>query len=140
MPVVAVYVRKLRSGTVQRIELVKLIEAVITKLSPQGRETWEEMEQLALMRPLDKDLTPELLRIWETEASAEDQATLKILILLSIGLAAEYFVDDSGEEQRFREVFVIKAAQVWDHAEDRLVDPDMSVEQAIARLGRSQDH
>jgi len=124
---------------VQRIELVKLIEAVITKLSPQGRETWEEMEQLALMRPLDKDLTPELLRIWETEASAEDQATLKILILLSIGLAAEYLVDDSVEEQRFREVFVIKAAQVWDHAEDRLVDPDMSVEQAIARLGRSQD-
>ena len=123
----------------QRIELVKLIEAVITKLSPQGRETWEEMEQLALMRPLDKDLTPELLRIWETEASAEDQATLKILILLSIGLAAEYLVDDSVEEQRFREVFVIKAAQVWDHAEDRLVDPDMSVEQAIARLGRSQD-
>ena len=123
----------------QRIELVKLIEAVITKLSPQGRETWEEMEQLALMRPLDKDLTPELLRIWETEASAEDQASLKILILLSIGLAAEYLVDDSGEEQRFREVFVIKAAQVWDHAEDRLVDPDMSVEQAIARLGRSQD-
>ena len=123
----------------QRIELVKLIEAVITKLSPQGRETWEEMEQLALMRPLDKDLTPELLRIWETEASAEDQATLKILIVVSIGLAAEYLVDDSVEEQRFREVFVIKAAQVWDHAEDRLVDPDMSVEQAIARLGRSQD-
>jgi hypothetical protein len=59
---------------VQRIELVKLIEAVITKLSPQGRETWEKMEQLALMRPLDKDLTPELLRIWETEAPAEDQA------------------------------------------------------------------
>ena len=44
-------------------------------------------------------------------------------------------MDDNGEEQRFREVFVIKAAQVWDHAEDRLVDPDMSVEQAIARLG-----
>ena len=123
----------------QRIELVKLIEAVITKLSPQGRETWEEMEQLALMRPLDRDLTPELLRIWETEAPAEEQASLKVLILLSIGLAAEYLVDDSGEEQRFREVFVIKAAQVWDHAEDRLVDPDMSVEQAIARLGRSQD-
>ena len=123
----------------QRIELVKLIEAVITKLSPEGRETWEEMEQLALMHPLDKDLTPELLRIWETEAPAEDQASLKILILLSIGLAAEYLVDDSGEEQRFRDVFVIKAAQVWDHAEDRLVDPDMSVEQAIARLGRSQD-
>ena len=123
----------------QRIELVKLIEAVITKLSPQGRETWEEMEQLALMRPLDKDLAPQLLRVWETEAPAEDQASLKILILLSIGLAAEYLVDDSGEEQRFREVFVIKAAQVWDHAEDRLVDPDMSVEQAIARLGRSQD-
>ena len=123
----------------QRIELVKLIEAVITKLSPQGRETWEKMEQLALMRPPDKDLTPELLRIWETEAPAEDQASLKVLILLSIGLAAEYLVDDSGEEQRFREVFVIKAAQVWDHAEDGLVDPDMSVEQAIARLGRSQD-
>ena len=123
----------------QRIELVKLIEAVITKLSPQGRQTWEKMEQLALMRPPDKDLTPELLRIWETEAPAEDQASLKILILLSIGLAAEYLVDDSGEEQRFRDVFVIKAAQVWDHAEDRLVDPDMSVEQAIARLGRSQD-
>ena len=123
----------------QRIELVKLIEAVIAKLSPKGRETWEEMEQLALMRPLDKDLTPELLRIWETEALADDQASLKILILLSIGLAAEYLVENSGEEKRFREVFVIKAAQVWDHAEDRLVDPDMSVEQAIARLGRSQD-
>jgi hypothetical protein len=137
--VVALYVRRLRRGTVQRIELVKLIEAVIAKLSHQGRETWEEMERLALMRPLDKDLTPELLRIWETEAPAEEQASLKILILLSIGLAAEYLVDDSGEEQRFREVFVIKAAQVWNHAEDRLVDPDMSVEQAIARLERRQD-
>ena len=121
----------------QRIELVKLIEAVIAKLSPKGRETWEEMEQLALMRPLDKDLTPELLRIWETEAPAEDQASLKVLILLSIGLAAEYLVDDSEEERQFREVFVIKAAQVWDHAEGRLVDPDITVERAITRLKRS---
>ena len=48
-------------------------------------------------------------------------------------------MDDNGEEQGFREVFVIEAAQVRDHAEDRLVDPDMSVEQAIARLGRSQN-
>jgi hypothetical protein len=133
------YVRRLRRGTVQRIELVKLIEAVITKLSPEGRETWEEMEQLALMRPLDRDLTPELLRIWETGAPAEDQASLKTLILFSIGLAAEYLVDDSGEEREFREVSVVKAAQVWDHAEGRSVDPDMSVEQAIARLGRSLD-
>ena len=62
-----------------------------------------------------------------------------MLDVLSTRLAAEYLVDDNGEEQRFREVFVIKVAQVWDHAEDRLVDPDMSVEQAIARLGRSQD-
>ncbi len=123
----------------QRIELVKLIEAVIAKLSPQGRETWEKMEQLALMRPLDKDLTSELLRIWETEVPAEEQASLKVLILLSIGLAAEYLVDDSGEERKLRQVSVIKAAQVWDHAEGRLVDPDMSVEQAIARLERSQD-
>ena len=123
----------------QRIELVKLIEAVITKLSPEGRETWEEMEQLALMRPLDRDLTPELLRIWETGAPAEDQASLKTLILFSIGLAAEYLVEDSGEEREVREVSVIKAAQVWDHAEGRSVDPDMSVEQAIARLGRSLD-
>jgi hypothetical protein len=124
---------------VQRIELVKLIEAVIAKLSPQGRETWEKMEQLTLMRPPDKDITPELLRIWETEVSVNEQASLKVLILLSIGLAAEYLVEDSGEEREFREVSVIKAAQVWAHAEGRLVDPDMSVEQAIARLERSQD-
>ena len=123
----------------QRIELVRLIQAVITKLSPQGRETWEEMEQIALMRPLDKDLRPELLRIWETEVSAEDQASLKVLILLSIGLAAEYLVEYSGEERVFREVSVIKAAQVWDHAEGRPVDPDMTVQRAIARLGWSQD-
>ena len=60
-------------------------------------------------------------------------------MLLSIGLAAEYLVDDSGAEREFREVSVVKAAQVWDHAEGRPVDPDMIVQQAIARLGRSQD-
>ena len=97
------------------------------------------MEQLALLRPLAKDLTPELLRIWETEAPPKDQTCLKILILLSIGLAAEYLVDDSGEEQRFREVSVIKAAQVWDYAEGRPVDPYMTVQRAIARLERMQD-
>ena len=98
------------------------------------------MEQLALLRPLAKDLTPELLSIWETEAPPKDQTFLKILILLSIGLAAEYLVDDSGEEQRFREVSVIKAAQLWDYAEGRPVDPYMTVQRAIARLERMQDH
>jgi hypothetical protein len=121
----------------QRIKLVKLIETVIAKLSPEGRETWEEMEQLALMSPLDKDLTPELLRIWETGAPAEDQAYLKALCLLRLGLAAEYLVEDSGEERKVREVSVVKAAQVWDHAEGRPLDPDMTVELAIARLRRS---
>jgi hypothetical protein len=135
---VASHVRRLRRGTVQRIELVKLIEAVIAQLSPQGRETWEEMEQVVVMGPPDEDLTLELLRIWDTGAPAEDQALLKALCLLRVGLAAEYLVEDSGEERMFREVPVIKAAQVMDHAEGRPVDPDMTVEQATVRLRRSQ--
>jgi hypothetical protein len=121
---------------VQKIELVELTEVVIAQLTPEGRETWEEMEQLALLGPPEKDRQSGLLRIWETGVPPEDEAALKALCLLRVGLVAEYLVEDDSrrEAREIRRVSVIKAAQVMDHAEDRPVDPNMTVEQATVRL------
>jgi len=127
---------------VKRIDLVRLIEGLVGELSPEGREAWEEMEQVALLGPSEKDDHPsELLRIWEAQVTPENEAVLKALILLRIGLVAEYPAEDTSrrEAREFRRLCAIKAAQVVDHAEGRPVDPDMTAEQAIARLSRSQD-
>ena len=126
----------------KRIDLVRLIEGLVGELSPEGREAWEEMEQVALLGPSEKDDHPsELLRIWEAQVTPENEAVLKALILLRIGLVAEYPAEDTSrrEAREFRRLCAIKAAQVVDHAEGRPVDPDMTAEQAIARLSRSQD-
>jgi hypothetical protein len=124
----------------RRIDLVRLIEGLIGELSPESREAWEELEQLALLSPPERDGPSEFLRIWETKVIPEEEAAFKALILLRVGLAAEYPKEDTSrrEAREFRRVCAIKAAQVVDHAEGRPVDPDMSAEQAIARLRRSQ--
>lgn len=125
----------------KRIDLVRLIEGLVGELSPEGREAWEEMEQVALLGPPEKDDHPsELLRIWEAQVIPENEAVLKALILLRVGLVAEYPAEDTSrrEAREFRRVCAIKAAQVVDHAEGRPVDPDMTAKQAIARLSRSK--
>jgi hypothetical protein len=125
---------------VQKIELVELTEVVIARLTPEGQETWEELEQLALLGPPERDRESEFLRIWETKITPEDEPAFKALILLRVGLEAEYLAEDGSrrEAREIRKVCAIKAAQVVDHAEGRPVDLDMTADQAIARLSRSQ--
>ena len=128
----------------RRIDLVRSIEGLIGELSPEGREAWEELEQLALLSPPETDGPSEFLRIglriWETQVIPEDEVAFKALILLRVGLVAEYLaeVGSRREAREIRKVCAIKAAQVVDHAEGRPVDPDMTAEQAIALLRRSQ--
>ncbi len=119
----------------QRIELVELIEGELAKLSPEGREAWEEIELLVEMSLPEQDLGPDIDRILrETEALREDAATILALCWLQVGLRSEQIAKDSAEEREFREGSVITAAQTRDRTEGRQIDPDMTLEQALARL------
>jgi hypothetical protein len=156
--------RSLRDGAWNHAEddPVKLIEAEIAKLSPGGREAWEELELRVHTDPLDQDL-PEIMRIFEETGNPpearttisfgengdppegegtiigpkEDKATIMTLFWLWIGLlladTAER-IERSGEAHKRRELFVIKAVQARDHAEGRQIDRDMTLAQALARL------
>lgn len=94
----------------RRIDLVRLIEGLIGELSPEGREAWEELEQLGLLAPPETDGPSEFLhkamRIWETNVTPEDEVVLKALILLRVGLVAEYPAEYTSrrEAREFRRV------------------------------------
>ena len=146
----------------QRIELVELIEEEIDKLSPEGKEAWEELELRVHTTRLDMDLA-ESMRIFEETGEPpeagiiaiigesgetpedkdtiivpkEDEATITTLFWLWLGLPladTEELLERSEKAHEVRELFVIKAAQARDHFEGGQIDRDMTLQQALARL------
>ena len=60
----------------QNIELVKLIEGEIAKLSPEAREAWEDLDLRVQTAPLDQDPEEIMRIIEETGNPPEDEATI----------------------------------------------------------------
>jgi len=122
---------------VDRITLVELIEGETAKLSPRGRELWEEMEALVELSPEEQDTRNERANVVARMVALPplEQRTLDRLMELRAGLYESDKLEESGESgvgHRVRSV--ILAASLKDRSEGRQVDPDMTVEQAITRL------
>ena len=62
----------------QRIALVELIEGEITKLSPKGKEVWEDIELRVHTTRLNMDLA-EIMRIFE-ETGEPPEVGISIII------------------------------------------------------------
>lgn len=133
--------------SVSRLQLVELIEGEAAKLSPRGRELWERLE-LHIESSAPEEATPETLpplsreQVEISQRMAElpwpEQGILERLMELLDGLHSSDYAERRGQpgEPR-RNMAVIVAAGIKDRSEGRLINPDMTPEQAAARLRES---
>jgi hypothetical protein len=122
-----------------RVRFIELIEGETARLSPEGRELWEELEFIreAVPDPADEKRMAREYEIMERifELPMPEQFVTSRLAEL---VAARRRSDEAerrgepGEEDRVRGV--INAAMLKDRKEGRTVDPNMTLEPAIARL------
>jgi hypothetical protein len=123
---------------VDRLELVEIIEREKARLSPKGRELWDEMEISVYMSPEEESkLNPHEQTTIENMAylPQSDQDVLNRLMELRAGLYDSDAVErrgESGESRRAQSV--ILAANLKNLAEGKQADPFLSLEQARARL------
>ena len=122
-----------------RLEMVKLIEGQAAKLTPEGRALAERMELLAEAPPgPDHRATYAAQRAQAEEAwdlSSLDQSIIERLQVLWEGLERSDGADRRGKSgARYRDRAVIVAAGIKDRSEGQMIDPDMTPEQAVARL------
>jgi hypothetical protein len=120
-----------------KIRLIELMENGAARLSPEGRELWQEWQLHAESAP---DLETRMAREYEiTERMFDlpmpEQIAISRLAELLAGLRESDEAEErgeTGEEHRVRGV--IQAAWLRDQEEGREPDPDMTLDQAIARL------
>lgn len=128
-----------KGETMNRLRLIELIEGEMARLSEEGRELWEELEFLreSIPDPADENRTAQeyeiMERIFELPM-AEQFATSRLAELVGALRAAEEAQrrGESGDEHRARGV--INAAMLWDRQEGRPVNPEITLDGAIARL------
>jgi hypothetical protein len=123
----------------ERFHLIELIEAQTARLSPEGRELWEQLEFLreTIPDPADESRMASEFEITERifELPAPEQFVTSRLAELVGGLRKSEKAEiqgESGDEHRVR--CVIAAAWIRDRQKGRTIDPDMTLDQAIARL------
>jgi hypothetical protein len=120
-----------------RIRLIELMEGEAARLSPEGRELWEEWEFLVESAP---ELESRMVREYEIterifDLPVPEQVVISRLAELLAGLREADEAErrgGSGEEIRVRGV--IQAAWLKDQEEGRTVDPNMTLDQAVTRL------
>jgi hypothetical protein len=120
-----------------KIRLIELMEDEAARLSPEGRQLWEEWEFLVESAP---ELESRMAREYEIterifELPAPEQTIISRLAELLTGLRKSDEAEgrgESGEEHRVRGL--IYAAWLKDQEEGRTIDPDMTQDQAVARL------
>ena len=120
-----------------RLTLVELIEGETEKLSPRGKELWEEMEALVELSPEEKDATTEQAEIVHriVELPFLEQHAIDRLMELRAGIYESDKRQERGESgEGHRDRSVILAASLKDRVEGRQIDPDMTVDEAVARL------
>jgi hypothetical protein len=120
-----------------KIRLIELMEDEVARLSPEGRELWEQWEFLVESAP---ELESRMAREYEIterifELPVSEQVGISRLAELLAGLRRSDEAEgrgESGEEHQVRGV--IQAAWLKDQEEGRTTDPDMTLDQAVARL------
>jgi hypothetical protein len=122
-----------------KIRLIELIETQTARLSPEGRELWEQMEFLreSIPNPADESRMAHEYEIMEQifELPAPEQFLTSRLAELVGGLRKSEKAEEQGEsgyEHRVRSV--INAAWLKDRQEGRSIDPNMTLDRALARL------
>jgi hypothetical protein len=122
-----------------RIRLIELIEGETARLSPGGRELWEELEFLreAILDPEEESRIAREYEIMERifALPMPEQFVTSRLAELVAGLRRAEEAGRRGESgDGYRVRSVINAAWLKDRQEGRTIDPDMTLDQAIARL------
>jgi hypothetical protein len=123
---------------VDRLELVELIEGEKPKLSPRARELWDELDALIYMssderKTLSRQEHDVIRRM--SDLPPADEHVLDRLKLLRAALYQSDRTESRGQSgERHRVESVIRAAMLKDRAEGRQIDPNMTLEQAVARL------
>jgi hypothetical protein len=122
-----------------RVRFIELIESETARLSPEGRDLWEELE---LIREFILDPADEERMAWEYDVMErifdlpmQEQFVTSRLAELVAALRRSEDAErrgELGEEDRIRGV--INAAMLKDREEGRRVDPNMTLDLAIARL------
>lgn len=124
-----------------RLALVELIEDQAARLTPEGRDLAQRMGLLAEVPPEGPFATQETQRLQADEAwdlSPRDRNILERLLMLWEGLERSDGAKRRGESGgRYLEMAVTGAAGLKDRYEGRMIDPDMTPEQAAARLRES---
>jgi hypothetical protein len=122
-----------------RVRLIELIEGETARLSPEGRELWEELEFIreSIPDPADDSRMAREYEIMERifELPVSEQFVSSRLAELVGALRRSEEAErrgEPGDEERVRGV--INAAMLKDREEDRKADPNMTLELAIARL------
>ena len=122
-----------------RIRFIELIDGETARLSPEGRELWEELEFIreSIPDPADESRMVHEYDIMERifELPMPEQFVTSRLAEMVAALRRSEEAErrgKPGEEDRVRGV--INAAILKDREEGRKVDPNMTLERAIARL------
>jgi hypothetical protein len=121
----------------EKLGLIELIERETARLTPRGRELWEELEFLRESDPDEEDRAAHEYEIMERifELPAEEQFATSRLAELVAGLRASEKAEHRGEQgEEHRARAVIRAAWLKDREEGHPVDPDMTLELALVRL------
>jgi hypothetical protein len=122
-----------------RVRFIELIEGEAARLSPEGRDLWEELEFIgeSIPDPADGDRMACEYHLMERifELPMAEQFLVSRLAELVAALRRSEETErrgEPGEEDRVRGV--INAAMLKDREEGRRVDPNMTLDLAIARL------
>jgi hypothetical protein len=122
-----------------RVRFIELIEGETARLSLEGRELWEELEFIreSIPDPADESRIAREYEIIERifELPVPEQFVTSRLAELMAALRRSEEAErrgKPGDEDRIRGV--INAAMLKDQEEDRIVDPNMTLELAIDRL------
>jgi hypothetical protein len=121
-----------------RLELVELIEAQKSKLSPQARGLWDEFDALInrsndARKPFIRQEHDVMRRIGKLPGS--DKRILNPLRELRVGLYESDDAESRGELGKpYRVDSVLRAARFKDRDVGREIDWRMTLEQAVARL------
>jgi hypothetical protein len=122
-----------------RVRFIELIEGETARLSPEGRDLWEELEFIreSILDPADEGRMAREYEVMERifELPMPEQFVTSRLAELVAALRRSEEAErrgQPGDEDRVRGV--ITAAMLKDREEGRRVDPNMTLELAIARL------
>ena len=121
-----------------RLALVELIEDQAARMTPEGRDLAQRMELLAEAPPSGHAATYEGQRAQSDEAwdlPPLDRNILERLLMLWEGLERSDVAEHrGGPGERYRDMAVTGASGLKDRHEGQMIDPDMTPEQAAARL------